>query len=121
MSEVTDWLRQYEWTHYCTLTFRFSTSPHAARREFARYIRWLEQRSQHRVDWFNTVERGSGGHTHIHTLLNVANMTGQEIKRTWRSGFTQIRRYNQRKGAPEYTAKQFHNCDMSKHFTEIPK
>ncbi len=117
-----EWLQAFEWSHYCTLTFRLPTSVEGARREFQWFVRGLEHRAYNRVEWASVIEISPGDLIHLHALVGQTDhLTVARVEQAWRSGITRIRRYDPRRGAARYMTKAINNrgieIDVSRHLT----
>lgn len=100
------WLGQYDWDHFSTLTFAEPPSEHAAVRGFGRWIRRLEQRTQHAVHWVYTIERCASSARHIHALLHGTGcLSVSSVRAAWGHGYTRVLVYDRRRGAARYVAK----------------
>jgi hypothetical protein len=101
-----DWLRQFPWDHFATLTFANAASLEDATRLFRRWVRHLEQRAQGSLDWFYVLERGAGGLLHIHSLTQgTGGLDAAALRHSWPGGRSDVSRYDPAKGATHYVSK----------------
>lgn len=102
-----DLLQEVDWSHFCTCTFRYATSPDLARREFLEgFVRRLEQRAQKRVEWYYVIETSPGGVVHLHALLGQTDhLPTVGMRQAWKKGITSIQRYDPSRGAARYVTK----------------
>jgi len=102
-----DFLNEFEWTFFTTLTFDRERSPWAAEREYRAWVRRVEQRTQAKVSWFYVVERSRGGRIHLHSLCHSPNGIGTlgHFDGAWGRGRVHIERYDKKRGARYYVAK----------------
>lgn len=103
-TEFGDWLGQWNWTHFATLTFRYPASEASGRAQFLRWIRRLQQRSGGPVGWFYAFERGLGGSLHLHALVE-AHLPPKAVQATWSGGRAEVVPYDRDRGARYYIAK----------------
>ncbi len=100
------WLNEYDWSHYCTLTFQREATIDGASRQFHRFVRRLERRNQRAVTWFMVIERGGGGWLHIHSLLGATNtLPNKSVDLAWTAGITDVQTYDSQRGATHYITK----------------
>lgn len=102
-------LSQFSWDWFVTLTFRDCVLSFRAHRLFGYFVRDLEKAAGIPIFWFRADEIGShGGRFHIHALIgNVAHlrrMTWMDRWNDW-AGYARILPFNEKKGAAYYTAK----------------
>ena len=101
-----DWLNQFSWDHFATLTFRHQPSSPGAIRRFGVFVRRLEQRAQERVHWFYVLERGAAGMFHLHSLLSGTNrLHAASVADAWSWGRADASDYDARRGAAYYVTK----------------
>lgn len=118
------WLQEREWSHYCTLTFRFAISVERATRDFEQFVRRLNKYADNRIDWASVLETSPGDLIHLHALVGQTDhLTVARVEQAWKSGITQIRRYDPRRGAARYMTKAINNrgieIDVSRTLTAI--
>ena len=102
-----EWLAEKEWDHFATLTFTHPNSSWAARREFRRWIRRLEQRAQRRVSWFFVAEKGAAETLHLHALVcGTRRLPDSMLADAWSNGRCDVSAYDRQRGAAHYLAKQ---------------
>ena len=100
------WLNEYDWDHYCTLTFHWEATIDGANRQFRRFIRRLERRTQGAINWFMVIEYGRGGCLHIHALLGTTNtLPDKSVDLAWPAGITDVQTYDSQRGATHYITK----------------
>lgn len=103
--ELAAWMRRKDWDHFATLTHRDAC---ASDRAFKRWIRRLEQRSGRRIEHAVFHEETIPGHWHHHVLLKgSADLPVSALRAAWQGGFTQVERYDPRRGAAEYVTKEY--------------
>jgi hypothetical protein len=100
------WLGSKQWTHFGTLTLTHEGTAEALKRQFKRWIRRLEQRSQGRVGWFVAIERSPGGLLHAHALVHGAALSVTDLRKAWPAGRIDLREYDARLGAVYYVTKE---------------
>jgi hypothetical protein len=102
-----EWLKQYIWHHYVTLTCSDPRrSEAAAHAQFRRWIRCVEQRAQRAIGWFVALERGAGGLIHHHVLtVGTDELDGQALAAAWPLGLVDAPRYDPARGAAYYLGK----------------
>lgn len=94
------------WDHVATLTFAEQPSEMTAVREVKGWRRRLEQRAGRRVDLWFSIERGSSGMRHAHTLTHgTARLSAKALRAAWRCGYTSVSRYDEQRGAAAYATK----------------
>ena len=102
-------LLQFSWDWFVTLTFRDEVGSFRAHRLFGYFVRDLEKAAGIPIFWFRADEIGPhGGRFHIHALIgNVAHLRRMTwVDRwDWLAGFARILAFNPEKGAAYYTAK----------------
>ena len=101
-----DWVASMPWTHFATLTFANESSEARAKREFGRWIRWLEQRSRHPVGYVLAIERGRGGWLHLHALVDCDDLSAATLRLTWHAGRSDVRDYDPKLAAAHYVTKE---------------
>jgi hypothetical protein len=103
-----DWLGERDWHHFITLTFKYEASIAHAEGQLKRWIRKVQQRAQHDVEWFCAGEYGSGGLVHLHALTaGTEKLTGQALVESWPVGRAQAHVYDRSRGAARYITKGF--------------
>src|SRR2546425_8836850 len=79
------YLEGLPWDHFVTLTFKHWSGLDYARREYARWIRRLEQEAQLPLIWFMALEHGRFGRLHGHSLVgNTGDLSHATLERHWR-------------------------------------
>lgn len=98
--------RSFVWTHFGTLTFRYSTSDLAAMSRFEAWIERIEVTYRGTLGWFASVECDKQGSAHIHFLLK-ANfpVTSRRLSEHWGSGYARISRYDPERRGSYYVTK----------------
>ncbi len=104
-------LEKYRWTHFITLTTQSPTSPELLLKFGQSYIGRIERLAGCRVYRFIIVEGSFDGAAHIHGLLNVDQLTIEQLRKQWRHGITHIVKYDCGRGAASYIAKEILNND----------
>lgn len=105
-TEYGEWLSQYDWSHFATLTPLHPTSPDALLRSVKGWIGRAEYRLGHPLNWFIIAERGGYGRLHAHALLGGArDVPCDELRKGW-VGLTAIAPYEAGAGAPYYLSKE---------------
>lgn len=124
-----DWLSEFDWDHFATLTFapprplhlggpvrpgpgrprppRPGPPPDYAHRQFRRWVRRLGVLGGAPVWWFRGDELGERlGRLHLHAFLGG---TGRLLEETlgcqWQAGFSLVKRYDPALGAAHYVTK----------------
>lgn len=103
------------WHHFAHLTFREEAPADVARRDFDRYVRFLERWAQGPVDWAVTVERTHRTHYHLHALLkNTRALPTRDLVNRWLPGHARVTIYRRHSGAEEYMTKAItrESCDV---------
>jgi len=101
-----DHLTQYAWSHSIDLTTRYSYTPEAIYREFERFLRRLSRASQGPIRAFLALELTTTGHLHAHALLGCTEgLSTDNIGRSWRTGFSRLRRLTNANAAARYVSK----------------
>lgn len=97
-----------EWDHWLTLTFASPLRMESAARHFEQvFVRQLELRTQRRVDYFGSVERGAeSGDVHIHALVSGTSILScHALAACWLRGFSRVRLFSPSGFAAAYTCK----------------
>ena len=124
-----EYLAPYDWDHWLTLTFapprpahlggrvplgparprpaRPGPPPDYAHREFARFVRRLEDCSTEPVWWFRGDELGERlGRLHLHALLGgTGSLLAASLASRWRAGWSVVKCYDRALGAAHYLTK----------------
>ena len=102
-----DWLDQYRWHHFCTLTFKQPCTAAFVRRAFLWFAKGLERLTGSVPYWFWAMECGaSPSLPHLHALLgNTSNLAVDRIAAAWRLGLCRVTRYDPRRRAAAYLTK----------------
>ena len=116
-----DFLGQYHWDWYVTLTFAGDVKTFTARNRCSTWLRSLEKAADHPIAWFRGDEYGEKfGKFHMHLLIaNVAHLHRFTWMKRWeaRNGFARIFEFDSSKGAAYYVAnyvtKQLAEWDLS--------
>lgn len=102
-------LSQYPWDWFVTLTFRDWVGSFRAHRLFERFVRELEKAAGIPIFWFRADEIGThGGRFHMHALIgNVAHLRRLTWMDRWEgmAGIARILPFNAKRGAAYYCAK----------------
>jgi hypothetical protein len=101
-----NYLAQYEWTHFLTLTT--ASSPGCARlvREFRRLVHRIERIGKSEVRWMYVIENATG-RPHIHALLwQERPVAPRTIECEWRLGIAQARQFDSERGGAYYLVKE---------------
>jgi len=111
-----EWLDNYRWDWWATLTFRFVVKDTIKTKQY--YRNWIQKDVQpfvsEKIGYFLAVERfGDGINTHIHSVIRVGKETNGEniyIYPFWRKWFERYGRarievYDERKGGNYYLSK----------------
>lgn len=129
--DYAEWLAGFPWTTVVTLTFADWTpagkptahqpglwlapprAPHGddvsvakAQREFFKFRRDLEQRSQSAVGYAVAYETTYSGRAHIHGALIVEGIDVAEISRAWRRGRKLVEAFDAERGWLYYMSKR---------------
>lgn len=116
-----DFLSQYRWDWFVTLTFEGDVKTFTAHRRCNVWLRSLEKAAGQPIAWFRGDEFGEKfGKFHMHLLIaNVAHLHRFTWMKQWkdRNGFARIFEFDPSKGATYYIAKyvtkQFGEWDLS--------
>ena len=102
-----DFLNDFEWDWFGSLTFKEPQSPEGAARRFAGWVRRLEQRSRGAVHWFHVIEATTRDFAHIHCLATTRRpISVADIRTAWAGdGYADIVRYDPQRGARYYLVK----------------
>lgn len=121
-----DWLSEYEWSHWATLTFRPyvprespglgpatpprlrpGPPPDFAHRAFGGFISRLGHQCGQSLAWFRGDELGERlGRLHLHALVGgTEGLLPSTLKRTWPYGFSKVEVYDPALGATHYLTK----------------
>jgi hypothetical protein len=104
-----EFLSQFSWDWFVTLTFREEVGSFRAHRLFGYFVRDLEKAAGHPIFWFRADEIGPhGGRFHIHALIgNVAHLRRMTWVDGWDrlAGWARILPFDSKRGAAYYTAK----------------
>ena len=104
--EWGQWLMKFLWHHFATLTFANSPSIEGAVRQFGRWVRHLEQRTQQAIHWFYALERGAAGLLHFHVLTRGTDgIDSRAIGQAWPCGRSDVSAYDPKRGATYYVTK----------------
>jgi hypothetical protein len=102
-------LSQFSWDWYVTLTFRDCVKSFRAHRLFERFVSELEKAAGIPIFWFRADEIGvHGGRFHIHALIgNVAHLRRMTWLDRWHdlAGIARILPFDAKRGAAYYCAK----------------
>jgi hypothetical protein len=104
-----DFLSQFHWDWFVTLTFNFDVKTFTAHRRCATWLRELENAAGSPIFWFRGDEYGERfGRFHMHLLIgNVAHLGRIAWMNRWqkRNGFARVFPFDPAKGAAYYVAK----------------
>jgi len=124
-----DWLSEFDWDHFVTLTFapphprhlrgavrpgpgrrraeRPGPPPDYAHRQFRHWVRRLGVLGGAPVWWFRGDELGERlGRLHLHAFLGgTGGLLEASLDREWRAGFSLVKRYDPSLGAAHYVSK----------------
>jgi hypothetical protein len=102
-----NWLSEYAWDHFVTLTTRDSVSEQRLKMEFVNcFVRRLDQVAQQQTGYFYAVECTTTGHSHLHALTWCGGkLTCEQIKRAWKLGRRQVVPYDPSRRAAYYVTK----------------
>jgi hypothetical protein len=102
-------LSQFSWDWFLTLTFRDPVKSFRAHRLFGYFVRDIECAANQPIIWFRADEIGSqGGRFHMHALMgNVAHLRRMFWIDRWGdlAGYARILPFTSQKGAAFYCAK----------------
>lgn len=99
---------QFDWTHFCTLTFRKPTNIETAAKRFRTWTRRLEQRAQHRINYIMAPERHQRGTAHVHAILaGLEGFPSSWLAASWveMEGRIEIEPYDPERGGAFYLTK----------------
>jgi hypothetical protein len=102
-----DFLDQYQWDFFVTLTTRFDRSPAEVEYALKRgFLRTLAQVAQGRVSWFYSIEHDFGVRPHAHLLIaSQAPVPRDSVARAWPHGVSDVQAYRRGGKAASYVAK----------------
>ena len=104
-----DFLSNYRWSWFATLTFREETKSFAGLRKFNAFIGALERATKRSVPFFRADQLGDiNGRFHIHALIaNVEDLRRLTWMDWWKeiNGFAKIEPFDPSKGAPWYCSR----------------
>jgi hypothetical protein len=104
-----DFLANYRWSWFVTLTFREETKSFRGHRRFNAFIRALEKATKREVPFFRADQLGDvNGRFHFHALIaNVDDLRRLTWMDWWNrlNGFAQIEPFDPTRGAPWYCAR----------------
>jgi hypothetical protein len=102
-------LSQFPWDWFVTLTFAEPVPSFRAYRLFGQFVRDIEKAAGMRIAWFMAFEYGRrGGRLHLHALmLNVAHLSRLWWMDEWsrRAGYARILPFDRSRGAAYYCGK----------------
>ena len=109
-----EWLRQWRWDWWVTLTFRYPVSTRQAHRLWKEWIHLLEHSVQSKVHYVRVTEyqRFRGDIPHFHALLlGVREQQPKRWEGTWNNlgGLAKVEPYDVKLGATHYLAKYLIN------------
>jgi hypothetical protein len=116
VSAYGDFISQWPWDHYATLTFGRKLSQASCLRHWDEFIDSLGRNTRGRVGWIRADERRWSGYAspeiplHFHALLKYQHVPApDEVAGLWRSraGDAKVEAYNCGGGAAYYIAKMF--------------
>jgi hypothetical protein len=118
-------LSEFDWDWFVTLTFRDEIKSFSAHRYFERFARDIEKQAAQPIFWFRADEEGSRlGRFHIHALFgNVAHLRRLYWMDVWseRAGYARILEFQKMKGGAYYCAKyvtkELSDWEMSSNIT----
>jgi len=101
-------LNDFEWDCFGSLTFKEPQSSEGAARRFAGWVRRLEQRSRGEVHWFYVIEATARDFAHIHCLARTRRpISVVDMRTAWAGdGYADIVRYDPQRGARYYLVKE---------------
>lgn len=103
-----DFLRQFAWTHYVTLTSKDLVTPERLVRKFLQtFVRGLASATQDAVPYFYAIEpHVRSDAPHLHALVGGTDaVTVRQLERWWDLGFTRIAPYDATRGGAYYVSK----------------
>lgn len=109
-----DYLAEYDWSHFATLTLRSDRLAQLIRREFLRTVDRLATMAQTSIRWFYAVEGIE--QPHVHSLLwGTRRLPIEAIEHAWHLGTSRVRIYDSSRGAAWYVCKDLRadSYDMS--------
>jgi hypothetical protein len=104
-----DFLSNYRWSWFVTLTFREETKSFSGHRKFNAYMKLLERAAGGPITFFRVDELGSiNGRFHIHALVggvdHMRRLTWMDLWKKF-NGYARFYPFDVRKGAAWYCAK----------------
>jgi len=109
VKDFSAWLSTFEWTAYCTLTFRRPMRQGALRCGRA-WVRWIANRYGEARAFLAEEHHADGERLHLHALIHIADGDLVDLTPWWRWWWTkfgrcEVRRYQARRGAAGYCSK----------------
>jgi hypothetical protein len=114
-------LTEFMWEWFATLTFRKSICPELAWRRCRAFLDEIQNASNCHLGWFAVEGRGVLGRFHLHALLvGCAHLRPREWERAWfrQAGTAQIVEYDNRLGGAHYCAKHLDRAGLEYHFSD---
>lgn len=105
---VGDWLREFEWSHWVTLTVAGRWSPQRLEQAFVdEFVRFATKVSQGPVPYAFSIESGAlGDNPHVHALLcGTEHLRSDRLAQAWRHGRATVEVYDAQRGSTHYLAK----------------
>lgn len=103
-----EFINQYPWDWYATLTFRHPVGSRIAFKLFNRWKVWLKKAVKQKVQYFMVIEKTSSN-THIHSFIKgVKDEKPYVWKQHWHSlaGISDIRKYDNNMAASSYLSEK---------------
>jgi hypothetical protein len=103
VSPTAAWLRDCDWSHWATLTYRKTPTPRSCRRHAERFFKRTGG-----IAWWCTERGAIGGRAHNHALLVLPVDVSPAACWDWwveKHGRAQVEAYDPKKGAAHYVAK----------------
>ena len=105
---AVDWVSAFQWHFWVTLTCGGQASEHQILAHIRKFEHVIRRRGQGRNPFFVYSVEGMPTNPHIHMLLRCRGRRRvgiEDIKRSWRLGFVDVRRYDPAGSAAAYMFK----------------
>lgn len=102
---TVDWVRAFQWHFWVTLTCEGQASERQILAAIRKFEHGIRRRGQGRNPFFVYSIEGMPTNPHIHMLLRCRGRRRigvEDIRRSWRLGFVDVRRYDPAGGAAAY-------------------
>jgi len=104
----SEWLNEYDWNWWTTLTFRNKVTKKAANKKWNRWLRAIEEETEVSPGYFRVTENQERNVLHFHALmLGVEHLRRLTFMDRWFeiAGYARIYPYDSKRGANHYLTK----------------